>query len=1132
MFNYDTRKFSVEPRVRGKFEAEASDKAYALFTNRSTAVAKDAFAAADKLRALIEGGTATAEELRAAAEEASAAAKSGRKASDAAAKSFLSEHKDWRRVRPRRARRGANGLRYSMEEAFPATEAERAEIERAANANGTWLKAPNGNPSELTPEQWVTVRTRAFKEWFGDWEKAARIEKLRDSVPVEISGREIEEGADIKSYRKNAKEYGSRLRGTYLNRDTGKRIAISMGGINEVLSHDASPSQFKSIAAIPQMVENGIYIESRENEDIKKHPDVGSYDYFVCGLKIGGVDYTAKIVVANQRNGERYYDHKLTQIEKGALLSTLSAIHKAGEESNTPLSEVKDKRLLSILQANSSKIVDENGEPLVVYHGTDADFTVFDRAKARATMDIQGNFFSPWEDDARGYGSNVRRFFLNLRNPADENTGYHSLHEFEGQNGAGVKARERLVALGYDGVNNGGEEFIAFSPEQIKSATENVGTFDAGNPDIRYSLGHGYMRDGRWSVNAEEAMSEGRFPAKHIAWLLDISPEVVENTLPWEGEFHHMGEDFKKVHFYSMPNAAERIMLKYFVPRIREKNRGGIQSFNNHRDKVARQFGVYDYVGIAKQRMSAEEEAALDLEAFEKAYAEAAEKDRAERDAEMREMSEKYGVEMEEVPQPLDYDYEYDFHDDEGMIRYSLGGGTSTIRAWHGSPHEFDAEEGAPFGRFGLSFVGTGEGGQAFGYGIYISEVEGVAEGYAKRLGDNAKSADAVKISKEYGSNVDRFFEKYDLHSRGTWLDRFEPFMLFNGVTTSRKLSKAIAIGKKRYRENAEVISELDKISPSKEMLDEYYIALFSDAMPLGGNTGLSDDKFEDYKKRLLYEYEASESKPEYYTEEEIKEIEQRIEEADALYAKAEKLAKSKFATKKKYHHLYSVELSIASDESNLLDWIDKPSEEQLERIRRGLEARGLGEDAIQRILDESDFEGVYHRLDRSLGGDREASLFLKGLGFVGHKYPVGSFGNGRRDYDDGTNYVIYDTGATEITDAVRWIRDDSGVVYGYWDEGSGELHLNEDFADFDTPLHEWAHVWLSWVRKADARLAERALAVTKETRFYKRLREDKGSAYAGLSDDALAEERGACRISSEAGFQFSPGQTAKKCPL
>ena len=94
---------------------------------------------------------------------------------EAAAKAFLSEHKDWKRERPRRARRGTNGLRYSLEETFPATEAERAEIERAAKAKGTWLKAPNGNPSELTPEQWVTVRTAAFKKWFGDWEKSATL---------------------------------------------------------------------------------------------------------------------------------------------------------------------------------------------------------------------------------------------------------------------------------------------------------------------------------------------------------------------------------------------------------------------------------------------------------------------------------------------------------------------------------------------------------------------------------------------------------------------------------------------------------------------------------------------------------------------------------------------------------------------------------------------------------------------------------------------------------------------------------------------------------------------------------------------------------------------------------------------
>ena len=47
---------------------------------------------------------------------------------------------------------------------------EQEDIERVAKENGTWLKAPNGKGTNLSPEQWVSVRTKAFKEWFGDWE--------------------------------------------------------------------------------------------------------------------------------------------------------------------------------------------------------------------------------------------------------------------------------------------------------------------------------------------------------------------------------------------------------------------------------------------------------------------------------------------------------------------------------------------------------------------------------------------------------------------------------------------------------------------------------------------------------------------------------------------------------------------------------------------------------------------------------------------------------------------------------------------------------------------------------------------------------------------------------------------------
>ena len=39
-----------------------------------------------------------------------------------------------------------------------------------AKKNGSYLKAPNGKPTNLSPKQWAQVRTKAFKEWFGDWE--------------------------------------------------------------------------------------------------------------------------------------------------------------------------------------------------------------------------------------------------------------------------------------------------------------------------------------------------------------------------------------------------------------------------------------------------------------------------------------------------------------------------------------------------------------------------------------------------------------------------------------------------------------------------------------------------------------------------------------------------------------------------------------------------------------------------------------------------------------------------------------------------------------------------------------------------------------------------------------------------
>jgi hypothetical protein len=52
----------------------------------------------------------------------------------------------------------------------------------------------------------------------------------------------------------------------------------------------------------------------------------------------------------------------------------------------------------------------------------------------------------------------------------------------------------------------------------------------------------------------------------------------------------------------------------------------------------------------------------------------------------------------------------------------AMGVGPGAIRAFHGSPHSFD--------RFDISKIGTGEGAQAYGHGLYFAENEGVARGY------------------------------------------------------------------------------------------------------------------------------------------------------------------------------------------------------------------------------------------------------------------------------------------------------------------------------------------------------------------------------------------------------------------
>ena len=238
--------------------------------------------------------------------------------------------------------------------------------------------------------------------------KAESLEKLREAETIRISGREIEPSNDLRQYKRNALEYGKRLRHIYINNDTGRKIELGRNGVNEVLRHDyKDPEHLQSIAAIPQIIENSTYVDTLPNEDLVKNPHIKEYEYYLAGLNIGGVDYTVRAVVGVSNFGDKYYDHKLTKIEKGDLLEIASRLSNAEISSSSPLSEVNDKRLLQILQdaQDENRINGENSDIRFSRANTaQSALDLSQTAKAKSEPSL-------WDDlKAKDYSSFKERF--------------------------------------------------------------------------------------------------------------------------------------------------------------------------------------------------------------------------------------------------------------------------------------------------------------------------------------------------------------------------------------------------------------------------------------------------------------------------------------------------------------------------------------------------------------------------------------------------------------------------------------------------------------------------------------------------------------------------------------------------
>lgn len=107
------------------------------------------------------------------------------------------------------------------------------------------------------------------------------------------------------------------------------------------------------------------------------------------------------------------------------------------------------------------------------------------------------------------------------------------------------------------------------------------------------------------------------------------------------------------------------------------------------------------------------------------------------------------------------------------------------ITLWHGSPHDFD--------RFDMSKIGTGEGAQAYGHGLYFAENEGVARAYRNTLSDTAIVPDGTPDLEKRAAQMALTFGGNTPEGAMAWLGKFKSGAKHTSPTLTPELIETVA---------------------------------------------------------------------------------------------------------------------------------------------------------------------------------------------------------------------------------------------------------------------------------------------------------------------------------------------------
>jgi hypothetical protein len=383
-------------------------------------------------------------------------------------------------------------------EALAEIEKEKAEIKARAQADGTWMKAPNGQPSKLNEGQWVAVRTRRFKEWFGDWETLAQDAAWKQRVTDYFANpnqRQMMSVGRVSAILSAAGVSDAPLMmpPSVIGKSTGGKHTLTREIVEQIPAALRNPifvfdsaTEADAVTVLTEIKHNGRNVLAAIHLD---QPAPNKPGNLILSLherpasQVQGWIRDGLLRYAHQKKARAYFLSAQLQLPREGS--------KAGNKNLLTEAEVVND---AVNPDSVSKVVDENGEPMVVWHNSEAKFTTFDLSRARTSSDIQALFFKDREDPYNEYGRNRYPSFLNLRNPANYRQAMAGF-DAASTDDAGTRQRKKLQSEGFDGFwiseEDGGMDYAelgAFSPTQIKSATANTGTYSAETGDIRYSF--------------------------------------------------------------------------------------------------------------------------------------------------------------------------------------------------------------------------------------------------------------------------------------------------------------------------------------------------------------------------------------------------------------------------------------------------------------------------------------------------------------------------------------------------------------------------------------------------------------------------------------------------------------------